>query len=101
MIKDTGIRLEENDRLDINYAIELINTSYNLMCNPQGAEDINEEGMREYFTGVAMAEIEGRLMLHRLKQEFSKKYGIPYNFISRNGEILLNVEDNIGDGCCN
>lgn len=98
MIKDTGIRLDETDRQDIGYAIELINTSWDLLCNPQGAEDRSEDEMREYFTGVAMAQVEGRLMLHKLRQEFSKKYNIPFNFISRNGEILLNVEDEIEDG---
>lgn len=98
MIKDTGIRLDETDRQDIGYVIELINTSWDLLCNPQGAEDRSEYEMREYFTGVAMAQVEGRVMLHRLRQEFSKKYDIPFNFISRNGEILLNVEDEIEDG---
>lgn len=100
MIKNTGIKLDEDDRQDINYAIELINTSYDLMCNPQGAEDVNENDMREYFTGAAMAHVEGRLMLHRLRQEFSKKYNIPYDFISRNGEILLEIkEKDTGDVC--
>ena len=93
MIVDTGIRLDETDRQDINYAIELITTSNELLCNPRGAEDKPEEEMREYFTGVALALVEGRVMLHRLRQEFSKKYNIPFDFISRDGEILLNKEE--------
>lgn len=98
MIKDTGIKLDEKDRQDIGYAIQLINTSWNLLCNPRGAEEKSESEMREYFTGVAMAQVEGRVMMHQLRQEFSKKYNIPYNFISRDGDILLDVEEDTQNG---
>lgn len=92
MLIDTGIKLDENDRLDINTFIEIINTSNKLMSEVDGLEDANEETALEYYSGCAQALVEARVSLHMMRKEISKKYNVPYNFISRNGNLLIEEE---------
>lgn len=88
MIK-TGIFLSEEDRLDINLAIEIIRTSYFVLDNLEGLENLEESQAKAMYEGACDTLIEGKIMMHNLRKDFSKKYNIPYNFISKDGEIFL------------
>lgn len=87
---DTGIKLEENERLDINYVISTINTADNLMRNISGMEGLTSDQYKEYLDGCAAVANRARVQLHELRKKFSEKYNVPYYAIYRDGEIFLN-----------
>ncbi len=88
-MKDTNIELSAEDRQDINLSLEVINTAEFELRNISGFENLKEEEVRNIYQGACDALIEGRVMLHLLRQEFVKKYNIPYDFISIDGHIYL------------
>lgn len=89
----TNIFLSEEDRLDINLLIETITTAYFVLDNQEGLEDLTEAEIKALYEGACDALIESKVALHSLRQKFSKKYSIPYNFISKDGEIFLKEDE--------
>ena len=86
---ETGIRLEEDERLDINFVINTINTVDNLIRNISGMEELTDEQYKEYLDGCSAVANRARVQLHNLRKKFSQKYNVPYDAIYRDGEILL------------
>lgn len=88
-------KLNETDRLDLNLALTTRNTALTALNGLIDANyiknfsNMSTDQVKEYFAGICDAFIEAECTLHEFRQEFSKKYEVPYDFISRDGELFL------------
>lgn len=95
MLKETGIKIDENDRLDLNLAIAIRNTALEALSTVNVAEricdfkNLTNEEMKDYFSGICDAFIDAEITMHSLRKEISLKYEIPYDFVSKDGDIFI------------
>lgn len=91
--------LSESDRLDFNLALSIRNTALTTLNNVTNAnyihnfEAMTTDQVKDYFAGICDAFIEAECTLHEFRQNFAQKYEVPYDFISRNGELFLTDGD--------
>lgn len=94
MLKETGIKIDENDRLDLNLAVAVRNTALDALSVVNTAdriadfEHLDNEELKDYFSGICDAFIDAELTMHDLRKTISKKYNVPYDFVSNDGEIF-------------
>lgn len=89
MIVDTGKRLSEDERTDALYIITSLNTSLEYLRTIQDFSILDEQQMADYWAGICDAFIEARMNEYKWRKEISQKYEVPYTFISRNGDLLI------------
>lgn len=89
MIVDTGKRLSEDEKTDALYIITGLNTSLEYLRTIQDFSILDEQQMADYWTGICGAFIEARMNEYKWRKEISQKYEVPYTFISRNGDLLI------------
>lgn len=89
---DLGIKLDEEDRRDLHYVIYLMETSCKVLNNSEDIEVLTEEQYKDYLRAAMECLFEGRVGMYNLRKKFSKKYNIPFNFISDNGDIFIKEE---------
>ena len=93
MIQDTNKRLNEEEKKDAAYIIVGLNTTLEYLRKIQDFSQLTEEQVKEYWEGVCDVFIESRLREHRWRKEISQRYSLPYTFISRNGELLVEAPE--------
>lgn len=91
MLTDTGKRLTENERTDAMYVITGLNTSLDYLRTIQDFSALTEEQMAEYWAGICDAFIEARMQEFKWRKDISERYGVPYTFVSRNGDLLVDA----------
>lgn len=89
MIVDTGKRLSEDEKTDALYIITSLNTSLEYLRTIQDFSILDEQQMADYWEGICDAFIEARMNEYKWRKEISQKYEVPYTFISRNGDLLI------------
>jgi hypothetical protein len=89
MIVDTGKKLNENEKTDAMYIITSLNTTLEYLRTIQDFSALNEQQMADYWAGICDAFVEARINEYRWRKEISQKYEVPYTFISRNGDLLI------------
>lgn len=89
---NTGIKLDEEDRRDLHYIIHLMDTACAVLNNYEDIEVLTEEQYKEYLKASMECLFESRLGMYNLRKKFSKKYNIPFNLISDNGDIYVKEE---------
>lgn len=89
MIVDTGKRLSEDEKADALYIITSLNTSLEYLRTIQDFSILDEQQMADYWAGICDAFIEARMNEYKWRKEISQKYEVPYTFISRNGDLLI------------
>lgn len=90
-MKDLNIKLDDKDRQDINLIITQVNTSTRYLEQlSQSMQDWDSDKMKAYLNGCAAAVVESRLNLHLIRLDIVKKYNVPYDFISKDGELFSN-----------
>ena len=87
-----NIKLDEKDRRDLHYIVYLMNTSCDVINNFKDIEILTEDQYRDYLQAAMDCLFESRMNMYKLRKKFQKKYNIPFNFISINGDIY--IEDN-------
>lgn len=92
-MKDTGLKLTENERVDAQYIIIGLNTSLEYLHKLQDFSQLTEEQMRQYWEGICDVFIEARMNEYKWRKDISSKYNLPYTFISRNGDLLLEDQE--------
>lgn len=89
MIIDTQKRLNEDEKVNAMYIITGLNTSLDYLRYIQDFSQLSDEQVKEYWEGICDVFIEMRINEHKWRKEISQKYELPYNFISRNGDLLI------------
>ena len=89
MIVGTGKRLSEDEKTDALYIITSLNTSLEYLRTIQDFSILDEQQMADYWAGICDAFIEARMNEYKWRKEISQKYEVPYTFISRNGDLLI------------
>ena len=89
MIKDTNKRLTEEERKDASYIITGLNTTLNYLKTIQDFSSLNEDQMKQYWEGICDVFIANRMEEYKWRKDISEKYDLPYTFISRNGDLLI------------
>lgn len=89
MIVDTGKKLSEDEKTDALYIITGLNTSLEYLRTIQDFSILDEQQMADYWAGICDAFIEARMNEYKWRKEISQKYEVPYTFISRNGDLLI------------
>lgn len=89
MIVDTGKKLNENEKTDAMYIITSLNTALEYLRTIQDFSALNEQQMADYWAGICDVFVEARMNEYKWRKEISQKYGVPYTFISRNGDLLV------------
>ena len=89
MIVDTGKKLNENEKTDAMYIITSLNTALEYLRTIQDFSTLNEQQMADYWAGICDVFVEARMNEYKWRKEISQKYGVPYTFISRNGDLLV------------
>lgn len=89
MLTDTGKRLSENEKTDAMYIIAGLNVSLEYLRNLQDFSQFTDQQVMDYWSGICDAFIEARVNEHRWRKDLSKKYDLPYTFVSRNGDLLI------------
>ena len=89
MITDTQKRLNEDEKVNAMYIITGLNTTLDYLRYIQDFSQLSDEQVKEYWEGICDVFIEMRLNEHHWRKEISQKYELPYNFISRNGDLLI------------
>ena len=89
MIVDTGKKLNETEKTDARYIITCLNTSLEYLRTIQDFSVLTEQQMLDYWSGICDAFIEARMNEYKWRKETSQKYEVPYTFISRNGDLLI------------
>ena len=89
MIIDTQKKLNEDEKTNATYIITGLNTALEYLRYVQDFSNLTESQVREYWEGICDVFIEMRLNEHHWRKEISQKYELPYTFISRNGDLLI------------
>lgn len=89
MIVDTGKKLSEDEKTDALYIITGLNTSLEYLRTIQDFSILDEQQMADYWAGICDTFIEARMNEYKWRKEISQKYEVPYTFISRNGDLLI------------
>lgn len=89
MIVDTGKKLNETEKTDAMYIITGLNTSLEYLRTIQDFSILTEQQMVDYWAGICDAFIEARMNEYKWRKEISQKYEVPYTFISRDGDLLI------------
>ena len=89
MIIDTQKKLNEDEKTNASYIITGLNTTLEYLRYVQDFSNLTESQVREYWEGICDVFIEMRLNEHNWRKEISQKYELPYTFISRNGDLLI------------
>ena len=89
MIIDTQKKLNEDEKTNATYIITGLNTALDYLRYVQDFSNLTESQVREYWEGICDVFIEMRLNEHNWIKEISQKYELPYTFISRNGDLLI------------
>lgn len=86
------LKLDDQDRQDLNYIVEVINSAAEALAMVKGMESLTEDQARDYYQGCCDCLLEGRLSLHLIRQKISKKYNVPYVFDCTDGVLSYEVE---------
>ena len=89
MIIDTQKKLNEDEKTNATYIITGLNTALDYLRYVQDFSNLTESQVREYWEGICDVFIEMRLNEHNWRKGISQKYELPYTFISRNGDLLI------------
>lgn len=95
MIVDTGKRLTDVEKTDAAYVITGLRTTLEYLGKDQDFSTLSADQVKEYWEGVCDAFIESRVNEYMWRKEISQKYSLPYNFISRNGELCIIEQDEV------
>lgn len=93
MIQDTNKRLNEEEKKNAAYVIVGLNTTLEYLRKIQDFSQLTDEQVKEYWEGVCDVFIESRLKEHQWRKSVSVKYELPYTFISRNGDLLIEIPE--------
>lgn len=84
-----NIDFTDDDKLESEFVISYINTVYNYLNNPGFDSNTSKEIAMDYIKGICLALMDAKDKEFDWRMSMSHKYDIPYNFIYRGGNILI------------
>lgn len=93
MIVSTDKWVNEEELRDTFNVITNNNTIRQFMDLKKELADLTDEEVSSYIHGVCDAIATIKLIEHNWRKNISKKYNVPYDFICRKGELLINKEE--------
>lgn len=85
---ETNVHLTETERFDFEYVLTSLNSTMEFVTRPLPI-DTPIEVVSEYYDGVMARFKEAKVSEHILRCRYAKKYDIPYDFLYREGDILI------------
>ena len=88
---ETNVKLTEKEKLDFTYMLTAFNTAMDFCVRPLPIDEPLEE-VEDYYEGVFAHMKVAKVKEHILRCQLSEKYDIPYDFVYKDGKILIAEE---------